>query len=596
MRQRLGRQEGQAMIIVLAFMLLAIPVTIGALEHAGGLARDSAVKTRILKRGNSSLGAQQYSLHQLLAPGGGTTTITLNDSTVTTTVTKLDTPPALLPIYALKGRLNASKIVSPTSVSSSATTTYTITITNNKNEPMTPEKIQDEIPGGFSYLTSTSVMRDSSGTIVSTANPSKQIHLLVWTVPSSVSLDPGATMTLSFAATATSTPGLYCNEAFVIPGGEETSSGKTAELTVGTTSASGCRGGLVPVTKTVTPAMVSSNTTTTYTFVITIVNKGEVTVNVKEIKDVTSDGFVYEPGSATSSSSIPPQFVAGEPTTDILKNEIVWAFGGVGEELATSTTWTVTFQAEANLTRGFYPNTVDMQFAGSPLPTPSQEDYCRFEDASLTITSGETLNCGVGSNGDVILEKGAQVTGDVVSLSGDIVLGQAVLIGGATIDGDILASGTVTLEKGSHIKGNVVTGGDFILAQDVTIDGFVWASGNIIVDKDATFGGDLISGGTVTLDQDSTVTGDVWAVGSVTLGTGAAVSGTINANSTEIPADAPIDLESTGTTAVVTAVDIYRITTTSTDGDTETTTTCEVYVADDIDLGTFGTVENCTTQ
>ena len=308
MRQRLGRQEGQAMIIVLAFMLLAIPVTIGALEHAGGLARDSAVKTRILKRGYSSLGAQQYSLHQLLAPGGGatTTTITLNDSTVTTTVTKLDTPPALLPIYALKGRLNASKIVSPTSVSSSATTTYTITITNNKNEPMTPEKIQDEIPGGFSYLTSTSVMRDSSGTIVSTANPSKQIHLLVWTVPSSVSLDPGATMTLSFAATATSTPGLYCNEAFVIPGGEETSSGKTAELTVGTTSASGCRGGLVPVTKTVTPAMVSSNTTTTYTFVITIVNKGEVTVNVKEIKDVTSDGFVYEPGSATSSSSIPP--------------------------------------------------------------------------------------------------------------------------------------------------------------------------------------------------------------------------------------------------------------------------------------------------
>ena len=69
-----------------------------------------------------------------------------------------------------------------------------------------------------------------------------------------------------------------------------------------------------------------------------IENRGNVAIHVTEIKDNTSDGFEYVLGSTTSSSNIPPQFTAGEHTTNILKNEILWIFGGIGKELATSTT------------------------------------------------------------------------------------------------------------------------------------------------------------------------------------------------------------------------------------------------------------------
>ncbi len=101
----------------------------------------------------------------------------------------------------------------------------------------------------------------------------------------------------------------------------------------------------------------------------------------------------------------------------------------------------------------------------------------------------------------------------------------------------------------------------------------------------------MVSGGDIVIASGVTIEGDVYAVGSVTLSPGDKVTGTIY-EITTIPPTPPIDLQSTGSTAVVTAIDIYNITTT----DGETTTTCTVYVAEDIDTGTFGTVEDCTTQ
>ena len=332
MLQRLARQEGQAFVIVLAFMVLAVPMITGALGLATSLSVDSQVKTRILKSQYSGLGAQQSALHQLLGdPEATTTSITLNDQTISTTVTKLESPPAGVPTYALQPSLNTDKTVTPQAVSSSDPVTYTITVTNNKLDPVTITQINDELPRGFTYVASLTVMKNSSGATISTTDPVKQINQQVWLVPVSTSLDVGASMTLSFTANASSTPGLYCNEALVFPGGEDASSGKTAQVTVGGSSETGCQGGVVEITKTVNPPMVSSNTTTTYTFVITIVNQGNVTVNVTEIVDITSDGFAYELGSTTSTSSGPTPFVSGEPTTDVLKNEILWSFGGVGE-------------------------------------------------------------------------------------------------------------------------------------------------------------------------------------------------------------------------------------------------------------------------
>ena len=357
--------------------------------------------------------------------------------------------------------------------------------------------------------------------------------------------------------------------------------------------------------------MVSSNTTTTYTFVITIENKGNVSVHATEIQDITSDGFEYVPGSTTSSSSVPPQFVAGEPTTDILKNEILWSFGGVGKELRTSTTWTITFKATANLSRGFYPNVVDMEFAGSPFSSPSQDQFCQFGDESLTISQSTSINCPVGSNGDVSIGQLVELAGGVTSLNGNINIGQTGVVGTITADGnvvalgddividqqgvingDVIAAGDVTLNQEITIRGNLMVGGTLTVAQQVTVEGFLWSAGDVTISQEVTIQGDVISGGDIDVEQQVTLGGSVYASGSVTVDQQSNISGTIYENLTSIPSTPPIDLSSTGSTAVVTAVDIYNITTT--DGDT--TTTCTVFVLEDPITGTFGAVEDCTTQ
>ena len=617
----LRRQGGQALVIVLAFMVLSIPMVTGALGLASTLSIDSNVKTRILKRQYSGLAAQQKALHDLLAsPGSSTTTLTLNGNVVTTTIVKLDDPPRDVPTYALAGALDTTKTVSPANVSSSATTTYTITVNNTNTETTTTTKFVDVLPEGFSVVTGTSVMKDSSGTTISTSNPSTIISQQQWTVPSgSQQLAAGSSMTLSFVATVTSTAGIYCNEAFVFPGGEDTTSGPTAEVTVGTTSETSCEGGLLEVTKTVDPAMVSSGVTTTYTFLIKMENKGNFGINIKDVIDTTSDGFTYDPGSTTSTpasllvaAGTTTSVTIGEPTeTDTINDTITWSFGGLGVYLATSTTWYIQFKAIANLSRGFYPNTVDIAFAGSQFASPSQADFCEFGESSLTVSQGETFDCAIGSNGDITLDQQAVVTGDVMSLNGDIVLGQQGIIGSATVAGslialngditvnqqttiwgDILVAGNLTLGQQITVKGNIIVGGDFTLAQEITLGGYLWVGGNLTVAQQVTFEGDIISGGNVDIAQQATIGGSVWAVGTVTTDQQTTVDGEIHENLAEVPTYPPIDLRSTGSTATVTAIDIYRIITT----DGQTTTSCDVYVMEDADVGTVGTVENCTTS
>jgi cytoskeletal protein CcmA (bactofilin family) len=345
-------------------------------------------------------------------------------------------------------------------------------------------------------------------------------------------------------------------------------------------------------------------------------NKGNTGISIKDLVDTTSDGFTYVPGSTTSSPSSLPvaaatttELTVGEPTTDTTKDTITWSFGGIGVYLATSTTWYLQFKTTATLDRGFYPNNVDISFAGSQAPTPAQADFCEFEEASLTISSGESFDCPIGSNGDVTIDQQATVAGDVMSLSGDIVIGQQGEIGSATVDGDlialggditinqqsvvngdIIASGSLTLDQQVTVKGNVIVGGDFTLDQQVTIEGYIWAGGNITVAQQVTFGGDIIAGGDIHFEQQSTVSGDVYAAGTITTDSNVTLSGTVTDNAVEVPSYPPIDLRSAGSTAMVTAIDIYRVTTT----DGETTQTCDVYVIEDADVGNVGTVENCT--
>ena len=73
-------QRGVAMIMVIAFMGLSIPMITGALALSGTLSKDSTVKTRILKRQYSGLAIRDY-----VRSGGSQTELTLNGETTTFT-------------------------------------------------------------------------------------------------------------------------------------------------------------------------------------------------------------------------------------------------------------------------------------------------------------------------------------------------------------------------------------------------------------------------------------------------------------------------------------------------------------------------------
>ena len=98
--RRLSRnQEGVALVMVLGFMALAVPMITGALALAGSLSNDSYVKNKIAKKLYTELGCRQYAISHLLHQAGyaaGLTVgvpdalppITLNGIECTVTVTK----------------------------------------------------------------------------------------------------------------------------------------------------------------------------------------------------------------------------------------------------------------------------------------------------------------------------------------------------------------------------------------------------------------------------------------------------------------------------------------------------------------------------
>ena len=98
------REEGVALVMVLAFMSIAIPLVTAALGLASALSVDSRVKTRVAKSQYSALGGAQHALYRLIYEAGyadglpiGTPdnyTIALNGKQVTVTVEKFSQPPS----------------------------------------------------------------------------------------------------------------------------------------------------------------------------------------------------------------------------------------------------------------------------------------------------------------------------------------------------------------------------------------------------------------------------------------------------------------------------------------------------------------------
>ena len=97
MKNFLNRQDGVAMLMVIAFMGLSIPLITGSLVFASTLGRDSVVKTDILKRQYAGLAIRECVRYRC-----SQTELPLNGETITfTTVLSTDIEPdACYPQYA----------------------------------------------------------------------------------------------------------------------------------------------------------------------------------------------------------------------------------------------------------------------------------------------------------------------------------------------------------------------------------------------------------------------------------------------------------------------------------------------------------------
>ncbi len=335
-------QRGSAITIALAFMVFAVPIVVAGLSLASTLLLDSRNKLDALHGQYSLLGANSHAVHALIdSDGPATTTVTtviLNGSVVTTTIEMNETPPGSInaPPPSEAGReFRTDKAVAPTTATPGVDTvfTYVITVTNTDDESQTLTGIYDNLPSGFSY-------DNGSSSGVTTADPSKSGGEIRWT-GLSLAVPAGGVVTQTFTATGKRPEGVYCNEAWVTPGGYEyTTSGLTADVTFGSPSSLECAGKSVKLTKSVSPSVVAAGTANTFHYVISIRNKSSSTLVAGSIEDLLPAGFTYANGSSQGTF-----FTNPVQTTESGRTRLTWtgsfnipAGGTVTQEFDTTAT------------------------------------------------------------------------------------------------------------------------------------------------------------------------------------------------------------------------------------------------------------------
>jgi uncharacterized repeat protein (TIGR01451 family) len=375
-RRALARgEQGVAIIFVLAFMALAVPVTTGALKVASTLSNDSQVKTAIALDHYSLVGATQHAIYQMLyvdgyaesIPEGGQDVyvITLNGKDLTINLTKAAEPPGE-PVPSWESNppnnnfeLATTKVVNPTTGTAMTPTvfTYTITVQNLSPDPQPLTKIQDGLPGGFEYVTSsTSGITTVEPSVKSQGGGGNPHDALIWDMTSQgIVIASGQWVTLTFEATATVPEGIYCNEAWARPGGETTGSGQTAKITIGSPSVTGCPREVLNVTKTVDPTVNSASVSSTYAYAITLTNDSAEDLRVQKITDLLSDSMSYGPSSTTGDMTTDDPNVSTDPQSG--RTELRWSFSP-SYTIPAGETRTIAFDADGTLASGNYYNEV----------------------------------------------------------------------------------------------------------------------------------------------------------------------------------------------------------------------------------------------
>ncbi len=367
----LQKQDGVALVAVLALMALTVPLVTAGLTLASTLNVDSRVKIDILKRQYAAIAGSQYALYQMVyAPGyfeglqtgiPDTSTITINGETVTVTVTLSSGDGYYLPSGPTDNsrNLQASKVVSPSVATPNTQTTfaYTITVENMSTSSQQVTKITDDLPPGFDYVS-------GSTTGITTANPNisnkhnsqtgQDYKELSWNISSlQINLQPGQTMNLTFSAQASVNTGNYCNEVWADPGGTATSSGLTAKVVVGSPANSLCPGEAIKVTKSAQPGIAAANILNTFTYTITLLNFGTEELNLSGVTDLLPPGFLYENGSTSG------PITTSNPNTTMQQGQqrLTWSFNP-RIPLSAGQTKTLTFRATAQVDPGEYWNEV----------------------------------------------------------------------------------------------------------------------------------------------------------------------------------------------------------------------------------------------
>ena len=318
-RCRLARGErgGLATLMLLGFIVLAVPLTIGAIQTSGQLSRNSRVYDGRLAGMYSAGAGVELVLWKILSDPtfnddltelSPTTQLTVesNDETVDVTITQI------FDSVVLDGQgVIVIKSVTPDAISvgQSPTFTYTIRVLNEGIGTIQVKQMLDFMPPGLAYKAgSASGMTDGEPGITSNAPatcgsaPSR----LFWNVANeAVYVDPGQQATLTFQATGSLPEGTYYNQAAArynpwwdSPDIYIFTSAYAAPITVGNGNPK-CGYNLeLLVTSSVDPEDPLPDVETEFTYTITVENVSPSTIYVCEITDVLPPSFTYVPDSS----------------------------------------------------------------------------------------------------------------------------------------------------------------------------------------------------------------------------------------------------------------------------------------------------------
>jgi uncharacterized repeat protein (TIGR01451 family)/fimbrial isopeptide formation D2 family protein len=240
-----------------------------------------------------------------------------------TALVTVGSPPALL----------IGKTVSPTTIATGGTATYTMTLQNTGGSSTSGLVIVDTLPTGFTFNSGSTTWNGVPLGVP--GNPVIAGQTLTWSVPATTGLTelPAASSrTLTFSVTAPGVNGTFDNKATtratnVLTG----STGDTATLQVGS-------GAQMFVCKSIgaagtTPACSQPAPTTTYTatpgatyrYCITVYNTGTTPITITKIEDYRANGTLFNVGSAQSSLNGAGFAAFQNPT--VVNNTMTWQGG-----------------------------------------------------------------------------------------------------------------------------------------------------------------------------------------------------------------------------------------------------------------------------